>query len=91
MPVNRNVVVPVKDSQALSAMELSLRNSTVPTFEKGVGLQHSLVPLRQLLKQATYGEQTPKVVAAAIEAVAKEAFLKEVRLGTHSHSSTGEL
>jgi hypothetical protein len=86
MPVNRNVVVPVKDSQALAAMEASLNNSTVATFRQGVGLVKSLIPLRQLLKQAVYGEQsTPKVVQG-IESFAKEAFLKELQQGTHSHS-----
>lgn len=92
MPVNQNVMVPVKDSQALAAMQASLQNSTVPTFEQGVGLNHSLVPIRQLLKQAVYGEQSPEKVAEGIEAVAKEAFLRDLRKGVHSHSttSTGE-
>jgi arabinogalactan oligomer/maltooligosaccharide transport system substrate-binding protein len=77
MPVNQNVVVPVKDSPALAAMQASLENSTVPTFYQGVGLAHATEPLRQLIKQAVYGEQTPQESAAAIEAVAKKAFRQD--------------
>lgn len=93
MPVNQNVVVPVKDSQALAAMQASLQNATVPTFEQGVGLTHALVPIRQLLKQAVYGEETPEKVAKGLEAVAKDAFLRDLRKEVHSHSKspTGEL
>ncbi|MEB3324561.1 MAG: hypothetical protein VKM17_04415 [Cyanobacteriota bacterium] len=88
MPVNRNVVVPVKDSQALAAMQASLQNSTVPSFRQGVGLRHSLNPLRQLLKQAVYGEQSPEKVAGGIEAVAKEAFRRDLGKGAPSLSTS---
>ncbi|MFN6340339.1 MAG: hypothetical protein ACK41W_16675 [Cyanobacteriota bacterium] len=86
MPVNQNVMVPVKDSPALAAMQASLEHSAVPTFNTGVGLRHYSIPLRQLIKQAVYGEQSPKAVAAAMEALAKRTFLDDLSRGVHAHS-----
>ena len=39
MPLNKNVIVPVKDSPYLAAMEASLKSSTVPDLSLGVGLR----------------------------------------------------
>lgn len=39
MPVNQNVVLPVKESPDLMAMESSLKHSKVPTFREGVGFR----------------------------------------------------
>ncbi len=36
MPVNGNVVIPVKDSSALAAINSSLQHATIPTFRQGV-------------------------------------------------------
>jgi len=58
MPVNRNVIVPVKDSPVLAAMEASLAASTVPSLQEGVELRQRTEALRQLLKQTIYGEVT---------------------------------
>lgn len=88
MPVNQNVVVPVKDSPALAVMQASLDHSTVPTFREGVGFRRAIGlgagsqdPLVQLLKQAVYGEQSPEAVTDAIEEVAEQAFLKDLSKG----------
>ena len=88
MPVNQNVVVPVKDSPALAVMQASLDHSTVPTFREGVGFRRAIGlgagsqdPLMQLLKQAVYGEQSPEAVTDAIEEVAEQAFLKDLSKG----------
>ena len=70
MPVNQNVIVPVKDSPYLAAMETSLKSSTVPNFNLGVGLRQRTDPLRQLLKKNVYGEAKPQAVLAAMEALA---------------------
>jgi hypothetical protein len=75
MPVNQNVVLPVKDSPALAAMQASLDHSTVPTFREGVGFRRSIGPrggsqdpLTQLLKRGVYGEESPQVVTSELEA-----------------------
>lgn len=85
MPVNQNVLVPVKDSPALAAMESSLQHSTVPTFRQGVGFRRTIGPrggsqdpLERVLKQAIYGEQSAQTVTLEIEALAKEAFLQDL-------------
>jgi ABC-type glycerol-3-phosphate transport system substrate-binding protein len=95
MPVNQNVVVPVKDSPALAAMKASLDHSTVPTFREGVGLRRAIGlrsgsqdPLVQLLKQAVYGEQSPKAVTDEIEALAKDAFMQDLSRGVTRRSAT---
>ena len=88
MPVNQNVVVSVKDSPALAAMQASLDHSTVPTFREGVGIGRAIGlgtarqdPLTQLLKQAVYDEQSPKAVTDQIENVAEQAFLRDLSKG----------
>ncbi len=94
MPVNQNVTVPVKDSPALSAMEASLKHSTVPTFTQGIGFRRglwlrggSVDPLLQLLKKAAYAEETPEEVANGIEALSKTIFLSE-QANQHIHASS---
>lgn len=70
MPVNGNVIVPVKESPHLAVMEASLQTSLVPNLSEGVGIRRRTDPLRQLLKQAAYGEKRPEQVLAAIEQLA---------------------
>lgn len=70
MPVNQNVIVPVKDSPVLAAMQRSLEASIVPNFVEGVGLRLRSPAVRQLLKQDVYGEETPQTVLKALEALA---------------------
>jgi len=70
MPVNQNVIVPVKESPQLATMERSLEASIVPSFRQGIGLRSRTEPLRHLLKQDVYGEQTPEKVLQGIEALA---------------------
>ena len=67
-PVNQNVIVPVKTSAQLAAMERSLEASTVPSFRQGIGLRTRTEALRHLLKQGVYGEQPPEKVLQGIEA-----------------------
>lgn len=69
MPVNRNVIVPVKDSPVLAAMEASLDASTVPTLTEGVVLRQRTEELRQLLKQNVYGEESPEQVMEILQAM----------------------
>jgi ABC-type glycerol-3-phosphate transport system substrate-binding protein len=69
MPVNRNVIVPVKDSPVLAAMEASLDSSTVPTLKEGVVLRQRTEELRQLLKQNVYGEESPERVMESFQAM----------------------
>lgn len=70
MPVNRNVIVPVKDSPVLAAMESSLEASTVPNFQQGVELRQHTEALRQLLKQNIYGEESPREVLESLQTLA---------------------
>ena len=70
MPVNQNVIVPVKESAQLATMESSLEASIVPSFRQGIGLRSRSDELRHLLKQDVYGEQTPEKVLQGIEALA---------------------
>jgi ABC-type glycerol-3-phosphate transport system substrate-binding protein len=70
MPVNRNVIVPVKDSPVLAAMESSLEASTVPSFRQGVELRQRTEALRQLLKQTIYGEVTAQQAIEDLQALA---------------------
>jgi hypothetical protein len=97
MPVNQNVVVPVKDSPALAVMQASLDHSTVPTFREGVGLRRAIGlrggtedPLVHLLKQAVYGEQSPEKVTEQIEELARQAFLQDLARGQRKTVSSRE-
>jgi hypothetical protein len=69
MPVNQNVIVPVKESPQLATMERSLDASIVPSFLQGTGLRSRTEALRHLLKQDVYGEQPPDKVLQGIEAL----------------------
>jgi len=60
----------VKESPQLATMEGSLESSIVPSFRQGIGLRFRTEPLRHLLKQDVYGEQTPEKVLQGIEALA---------------------
>jgi len=73
MPVNQNVIVPVKESAQLATMESSLEASIVPSFRQGIGLRSRSEELRHLLKQDVYGEQPPEKVLQGIEALANAA------------------
>lgn len=97
MPVNQNVVVPVKDSPALAVMQASLDHSTVPTFREGVGFRQAIGlgagrqdRLMQLLKQVVYGERSPKAVTEEIEEVAEQAFMKDLSKGLRKTVSSQE-
>ena len=70
MPVNQNVIVPVKESPQLATMQRSLENSIVPDFRQGIGLRSRTDELRLLLKQNVYGDQSPQKVLEAMEALA---------------------
>jgi len=70
MPVNQNVIVPVKESPQLATMQRSLEASIVPSFRQGIGLRTRTEQLRHLLKQDVYGEQPPEKVLQGIEALA---------------------
>lgn len=93
MPVNQNVLVPVKDSPALAAMESSLAHSTVPTFQVGEGFKrgpgHSGQSLMQLVKRAVYGEESPQTVVGDIESLSRETFINEVSKQPRSKSASG--
>ncbi|MFM7675453.1 MAG: extracellular solute-binding protein [Synechococcus sp.] len=69
MPVNQNVIVPVKQSPLYDAMQQSLEASIVSNFSEGVGLRQRSPEVRQLLKQNVYGEETPRKVLQEIEAL----------------------
>ena len=69
MPVNQNVVLPVKDSIYLPVMERSLNNSIIPSFHEGMRITQLADSLRPLLKQNIYGEQKPEQVLKAMEAL----------------------
>jgi ABC-type glycerol-3-phosphate transport system substrate-binding protein len=70
MPVNQNVVVPVKDAAYLPVMERSLENSIIPSFYKGMRINTLADGLRPILKRNVYGEQKPEQALKAIEAIA---------------------
>jgi ABC-type glycerol-3-phosphate transport system substrate-binding protein len=69
MPVNQNVIVPVKESPQLATMQRSLENSIVPDFRQAIGLRRRTGDFRLLLKQNVYGEQSPEKVLEAMEAL----------------------
>ncbi|MCX5952299.1 MAG: ABC transporter substrate-binding protein [Cyanobacteria bacterium] len=70
MPVNQNVVVPVKDAAYLPVIERSLDHSIIPSFYEGMRITTLANTLRPILKQTIYGEQKPEQVLKAIEAIA---------------------
>ena len=70
MPVNQNVVVPVKDAAYLPVMERSLDHSIIPSFYEGMRINTLANALRPILKRNVYGEQKPEQALKAIEAIA---------------------
>jgi hypothetical protein len=80
MPVNQNVIVPVKDAPELAAMQRSLKDSIVLSFQEGVRMRELADPLSQLLKENVYGERSPEQVLAAIEALAVRPLPGPVKL-----------
>jgi len=70
MPVNQNVIVPVKESREFAAMQRSLEASIVSNFREGVGLRQHSPAVRMLLKQNVYGEAPAQKVLKAIEVLA---------------------
>ena len=69
MPVNQNVVLPVKDSAYLPVMERSLDHSIIPSFYEGMRITTLANSLRPILKQNIYGEQKPEQALKAMEAL----------------------
>jgi ABC-type glycerol-3-phosphate transport system substrate-binding protein len=69
MPVNQNVVLPVKDSPYMPVMERSLNHSIIPSFHEGMRITTLADSLRPLLKQNIYGEAKPEQVLNAMEAL----------------------
>jgi hypothetical protein len=80
MPVNQNVIVPVKDAPELAAMQRSLKDSIVLSFQEGVRMRELADPLSQLLKENVYGERSPEQVLAAIESLAVRPLPGPVKL-----------
>ena len=71
LPVNANVIVPVKRSDLLAAIQQSELSAIVPTFQRAVGVRLERVPLSRLIKQNVYGEIPPAEALAKIEALAR--------------------
>ncbi len=69
MPVNGNVIVPVKEVPDLGPLEASLSHSVVLDFRGGIGLARQAEPLRQLLKETVYGESSADAVLEGIQAL----------------------
>jgi ABC-type glycerol-3-phosphate transport system substrate-binding protein len=69
MPVNQNVVLPLKDSPYLPVMDRSLNHSIIPSFHEGMRITQLADSLRPILKQNIYGEAKPEVVLKDIENV----------------------
>jgi ABC-type glycerol-3-phosphate transport system substrate-binding protein len=67
MPVNGNVIVPVKEMPELDPLQISLDHSVVLDFRGGIGLARKADPLRNLLKETVYGQAAPEAVLAGIE------------------------
>lgn len=72
LPVNGNVIIPVKKSAEMAAIKEAEDLAIVPTFGRAVGVRQERVALMRLLKQNVYGERTPKEVLAEIEALARQ-------------------
>ncbi len=72
LPVNGNVIIPVKKSADMAAIKAAEDLAIVPTFQRAVGVRQQREPLMHLLKQNVYGELTPQEVLAKIEALARD-------------------
>ncbi len=71
LPVNDNVIVPVKRSEQLAAIARSQPQAIVPSFHRTVGVRLERIPLTRLIKQNVYGDVPPEEVLDAIEALAR--------------------
>jgi hypothetical protein len=72
LPVNANVIVPVKRSAQLAAIKASEPFAIVPSFRQAVGVRLQRLPLTRLIKQNVYGEAPPEEVLREIEALARQ-------------------
>jgi len=72
LPVNGNVIIPVKKSAEMAAIKDAEDLAIVPTFSRAVGVRQQREPLMRLLKQNVYGELTPQEVLGKIETLARE-------------------
>jgi arabinogalactan oligomer/maltooligosaccharide transport system substrate-binding protein len=72
LPVNGNVIIPVKKSPEMAAIKGAEDLAIVPTFQRAVGVRQQREPLMRLLKQNVYGELTPQEVLVKIEELARE-------------------
>ncbi len=82
MPVNQNVVLPLKDSAYLPVMERSLNNSIIPSFHEGMRINKLADSLRPILKQNIYGEAKPEEVLKAIEQLSFQGEVNAAALNT---------
>ena len=76
LPVNGNVIIPVKKSPEMAAIKGAEDLAIVPTFQHAVGVRQQREPLMRLLKQNVYGELTPQEVLVKIEALARDRRLE---------------
>jgi hypothetical protein len=81
LPVNQNVVIPVKESRDLEVMKRSLASAIVPSFRQGVRLIQLAEPLHLLLKQDVYGQEGPEQVYAQLEALGQGGSAPDDRAG----------
>jgi hypothetical protein len=88
LPVNQNVVIPVKESRDLNVMERSLASAIVPSFSQGVRLIQLAEPLHLLLKQDVYGEERPEQIYAQLEALGQGGSAREDRGGLGSQAAS---
>ncbi len=79
LPVNQNVIVPVKRSEVLAAIQRSEPQAIVPSFHRAVGVRLQRQPLSRLIKQNVYGEASPEEVLLQIEALARQRGVSPAR------------
>jgi ABC-type glycerol-3-phosphate transport system substrate-binding protein len=79
LPVNQNVIVPVKRSEVLAAIQRSEPQAIVPSFHRAVGVRLQRQPLSRLIKQNVYGEASPEEVLQQIEALARQRGVSPAR------------
>ncbi|MEB3255003.1 MAG: ABC transporter substrate-binding protein [Synechococcaceae cyanobacterium] len=72
LPVNGNVIIPIKKSAEMRAINEAETLAIVPTFHRAVGVRQQREPLMRLLKQNVYGELSPQEVLVEIEALAAQ-------------------
>jgi ABC-type glycerol-3-phosphate transport system substrate-binding protein len=72
LPVNGNVIIPVKKAPEMAALKEAEDLAIVPTFSRAVGVRQQREPLMRLLKQNVYGELSPQEVLLKIEELARD-------------------